>query len=58
MLSRRMTEARLRIGVAREDKAELDAHAWVESAGVLVTGGPRAHVARYAVLSSAERTEI
>lgn len=58
MLSRRMSEARLRIGVTREDKTELEAHAWVESAGVLVTGGPRSHVARYAVLFPPERTKI
>jgi hypothetical protein len=58
MLSRRRSEVRLRIGVAREDKADLEAHAWVESAGVLVTGGPRSHVARYAVLFPTERTEI
>jgi hypothetical protein len=58
MLARRRSEARLRFGVARADGSEIEAHAWVESAGVLVTGGPSSHVARYAVLGPSVRTEL
>ncbi len=58
MLSRRKHEARLRLGVARNGRANLDAHAWLESAGVLVTGGPEGHVARYAVLFSTKKAHL
>lgn len=55
MLSRRRSQAWLRLGVAREGQNDLRAHAWLESAGILVTGGPQEHVARYAVLGATER---
>lgn len=45
---------KLHIGVARGSDARLEAHAWVEYAGRVVIGGPRAHIARYTPLPSLE----
>lgn len=39
MLRRAGEEAQLRLGVAREGEGPLQAHAWVESQGVVVMGG-------------------
>lgn len=49
MLARRDVPSTLRIGVAKSDDARLEAHAWVETGGVVVVGG-RPDLARYAVL--------
>lgn len=46
--------ATLRIGVARS-AAQLAAHAWVESCGVVVIGGTTAELAQYRPLLAAER---
>ncbi|HEX5417400.1 MAG TPA: lasso peptide biosynthesis B2 protein [Chloroflexota bacterium] len=42
--------AQLRIGVAKDPAGRLQAHAWVESGGVIVVGGPASFVAHYAPL--------
>ena len=51
LLSRRGCSSRLRIGVARGPAGGLLAHAWLESDGVVVLGGP--HVESYTPLNLA-----
>ena len=48
-LTRRGYPARLRIGVARGDQGEFQAHAWVESRGKVIIGGG-SDLERYAPL--------
>lgn len=48
----------VRIGVARTASGALDAHAWVESAGLVLVGGPASHVARYTPLPATERPPL
>lgn len=50
LLSRRGYPAELRIGVARAADGTLTAHAWVESGGSVLIGGPEAAVRRYTPL--------
>lgn len=45
--------ARLRIGVARSERGPLQAHAWVESEGRIVFGGPE-NLSRYTPLPPLE----
>lgn len=52
LLERRGHPARLRIGFRWSDDRRLEGHAWVESAGRIVTGG--AELARHAALSVLE----
>lgn len=47
LLSRRGLPARLRIGVVKGKDGRLQAHAWVESNGVVVIGGSGPDVERY-----------
>jgi hypothetical protein len=47
LLSRRGLAARLRIGVVKGKDGRLQAHAWVESNGVVVIGGSGPDVERY-----------
>lgn len=51
LLRRRGYRAHTRIGVAKGYKGNLEAHAWVESDGQVVVGGPRAALTRYTVMS-------
>ena len=46
----------LRIGVARSNSGELEAHAWVESGGRVVIGGSHVDLARFTVLHPVEAT--
>ena len=48
--------ARLRIGVARSESGELEAHAWVESNGRVIIGGTHADLKRFTVLHAVEGT--
>jgi hypothetical protein len=50
LLKRNGYQANLRIGVIKHDDGSLRAHAWVESNGVVVIGGPISHVERYTPL--------
>lgn len=52
MLARRDVPSTLRIGVAKSGEARLEAHAWVETAGVVVVGD-RPDLDRYARLPDA-----
>lgn len=54
LLRRHGLPAELRIGVGRGETGAFEAHAWVESDGKLVVGGPRAHVARFTPLPAVE----
>jgi len=47
LLNRHGYEARLCIGVARERAGQLEAHAWIESQGQVVIGGPEADLVRF-----------
>ena len=53
LLSRRGYLSQLRIGVAKNEQGNLEAHAWVESQGRVVIGGLR-DLARYTPLPSLE----
>lgn len=55
MLDRRGHPSRLRIGVARGARGQLQAHAWLESRGMVVIGDLH-DLARYVPLPSLERT--
>ncbi|HEY0606522.1 MAG TPA: lasso peptide biosynthesis B2 protein [Herpetosiphonaceae bacterium] len=50
LLRRNGHAADLKIGVARDERGRLEAHAWVESAGRIVIGGSASTVARYTPL--------
>lgn len=50
LLRRNGHAADLKIGVARDDRGRLEAHAWVESTGQIVIGGSATTVARYTPL--------
>ena len=52
LLSQHGYEACLRIGVVRGEDGQLQAHAWVESDGVVVIGGPESALERYVTLSA------
>ena len=43
----------VRLGVARSETGELQAHAWVESRGMVVIGGSEASLNRYTPLATA-----
>lgn len=49
LLGRRGHRSRLRIGVAKAERGQLEAHAWVELEGNVVIGGAQ-DIAQYAVL--------
>lgn len=53
LLGRRGHLAELRIGVAKSERGQLEAHAWVESQGRIVIGGLK-DLARYTPLSTLE----
>jgi hypothetical protein len=53
LLAQRGDSASLRIGVAKSEEGQLDAHAWVESQGRVVMGGLR-DLSRYTPLLSLE----
>lgn len=55
LLGRRGCATQLRIGVARGDAGQIEAHAWLENDGTIVIGGPAQHVARYTVLREEAR---
>jgi hypothetical protein len=55
MLVKRGYPARFRLGVAKDKNKDLQAHAWVESDGVVVIGG--ADIERYNPLISSEEKE-
>lgn len=50
LLRRNGHAADLKIGVARDDRGRLEAHAWVESTGRIVIGGSAGSLARYTPL--------
>jgi hypothetical protein len=56
LLTRRGYPARLRIGVAKGDGGRLEAHAWVEGPGSVVSGGLPDHM-RYVALPALDRAE-
>jgi hypothetical protein len=51
MLARRGYQSNLRIGVMRDEGGKFEAHAWVESQGVVIIGG-RQDLTRYVPLPS------
>ncbi|HEY0733679.1 MAG TPA: lasso peptide biosynthesis B2 protein [Herpetosiphonaceae bacterium] len=53
LLRRHGHAADLKIGVARDERGRLEAHAWVESAGRIVIGGSASTLARYTPLPAA-----
>lgn len=55
LLSRRGQPAVVRIGVKRGAGGELLAHAWIESNGRVVIGGPDATLKRYTPFPAAEK---
>jgi len=48
----------LRIGVARSEEGEFEAHAWIESDGVIVIGGAKSTLGRYTPLWAFERNKL
>jgi hypothetical protein len=50
LLVRRGFAARLRLGVARGDRGQVRAHAWMETDGRVVTGGSKSELERYTPL--------
>jgi hypothetical protein len=54
LLSRHGYEARLRIGVRRDQGAPFAAHAWLEREGKIIVGGPVAVVESYTPLPDLE----
>jgi len=50
LLVRRGLPARLSLGVAKGDRGQVRAHAWMETDGKIVTGGSLQEVARYTPL--------
>jgi hypothetical protein len=53
LLGRLGHHAIVRIGVARSEQGEFQAHAWVESNGKIVIGGSEASLQRYTPLAAA-----
>jgi hypothetical protein len=53
LLARFGHHATVRIGVARSDAGEMQAHAWVESSGKIVIGGSESSLQRYTPLATA-----
>lgn len=49
-LRRRGSAARIHLGVARGDRGQVEAHAWVEHGGKVVIGGSLSELARYTPL--------
>jgi hypothetical protein len=54
LLGRRGLPALLRVGVARVGRGPVHAHAWMETDGRVVTGGPRSELERYTPLLALE----
>lgn len=52
LFKRRKIPADLHIGVAKDSNGQLEAHAWVESDGVVVIGGSETDLQHYARLPS------
>jgi hypothetical protein len=52
LLTRRGQEASLHIGVARDDKGQFEAHAWVESGGRVIIGGSRESTQRFTPIAA------
>jgi Transglutaminase-like superfamily len=52
MLTRNGHGATVRIGVARTNEGQFKAHAWVETDGKVVIGGPEASLKQYAGLTA------
>jgi hypothetical protein len=52
MLGRHGHQSILRIGIARSQSGEFQAHAWVESNGMVVIGGSEASVKRFTPLAA------
>ena len=50
LLARKGYQARVRIGVARDERSAVIAHAWVLSGETIVVGGPAEEVQRYTPL--------
>jgi hypothetical protein len=50
LLRRNRQPAVVRIGVARSEAGKFEAHAWVESDGKIIVGGPEARLERYVSL--------
>ena len=50
LLVRRGFPARLRLGVAKGDRGQVRAHAWMETDGRVVTGGSESELERYTPL--------
>ena len=50
LLNRHGCQTNLRIGVARNETGQFQAHAWVEKDGMVVIGGPASHLQRYTPL--------
>ncbi|HYS18676.1 MAG TPA: lasso peptide biosynthesis B2 protein [Candidatus Binatia bacterium] len=50
LLVRRGLPACLRLGVAKGDRGEVQAHAWMETDGRIVTGGSKSELERYTPL--------
>jgi hypothetical protein len=55
LLERRGYSSKVRIGVIKDADGSLRAHAWVERDGVVVIGGPVAHVEKYTPLTDLDR---
>jgi len=56
LLVRRGLPARLRLGVARGEQGEVQAHAWTETAGKVVSGGSAAELERFTPLLALDAT--
>jgi hypothetical protein len=54
LLIRRGHPADLQLGVVRNDDGPVHAHAWVESGGSIVVGGPESEVSRFTRLLAAD----
>jgi hypothetical protein len=54
LLIRRGHPAHLQLGVVRNDHGPVHAHAWVESGGSIVVGGPESEVSRFTRLLAAD----
>ena len=54
LLVRRGLPTLLRVGVARVGRGPMQAHAWMETDGRVVTGGPRSELERYTPLLALE----
>lgn len=57
LLKRLSQPARMRIGVAKGERGNLEAHAWVESGGRVIVGQSE-NLSRYALLTSGEQKEL